>query len=153
MKLRTVLLILVSLIIFSLSSCSIIASNEGNEDVRFTGTWCIVPNEPENVNFGVGLKFSSDGTMQFTGYGMLDASEVSGKVEQTSGQTSVEINELEKAFTTFSKLYSATYNVIDDKTVKVTMSSLGLASESELIAYSFEQDILIFNGTKYKRIS
>lgn len=127
---KTLVILLVVIMIFSLASCS------GNKKA-IIGTWELVDKETE-TEYGMGIEFTKDGKLR---YGLAD--------DSLSGLGS----EWEEAMEGLEALMSIEYKVKSDTEMEITVSAfLGLGEETTIVPYTLDGDTLVFDGAEYKRV-
>ena len=107
----------------------------GGNQKALVGTWEIT--DDAGSAYGWGIRFDQDGTFFFAA-GAEDNDE-----------------ELEEAFAAMQVLYTIEYKVKSDTELELTQKLLGGlgGKETTSVAYSFQGDTLIFDGTAYTRVN
>ena len=129
MKRRMFALTLAVLLALSAAGCG------GGNQKALVGTWEIT--DDAGSAYGWGIRFDQDGTFFF-------AAGAEGNDE-----------ELEEAFAAMQVLYTIEYKVKSDTELELTQKLLGGlgGKETTSVAYSFQGDTLIFDGTAYTRVN
>ena len=129
MKRRMFALTLAVLLALSAAGCG------GGNQKALVGTWEIT--DDAGSAYGWGIRFDQDGTFFF-------AAGAEGNDE-----------ELEEAFAAMQVLYTIEYKVKSDTELELTQKLLGGlgGKETTSVAYSFQGDTLIFDGTANTRVN
>ncbi|MBQ3257740.1 MAG: hypothetical protein IJA67_10030 [Oscillospiraceae bacterium] len=126
-------LMLVLVMVFALVSCG---GSKNEKDI--VGVWKLVDTETE-TEYGLGIEFTDDGKLR---YGLTaDVFEAIGG------------DDAEDVMDGLDLLMSIEYKIKSDTEMEITMKALlGLAKETETIAYELNGDTLKFDGVEYTRV-
>ena len=126
-------MVLVLVMVFALASCGG-SKNEKN----IVGVWKLVDTETE-TEYGLGIEFTKDGKLR---YGLTE------EVFEAIGG-----GDAEDVMDGLNLLMSIEYELKSDTEMEITMKALlGLAKETETIAYELNGDTLKFDGLEYIRV-
>lgn len=126
-------MVLVLVMVFALASCGG-SKNEKN----IVGVWKLVDTETE-TEYGLGIEFTDDGKLR---YGLTE------EVFEAIGG-----GDAEDVMDGLDLLMSFEYEIKSDTEMEITMKALlGLAKETETIAYELNGDTLKFDGVEYIRV-
>ena len=126
-------MVLVLVMVFALASCGG-SKNEKN----IVGVWKLVDTETE-TEYGLGIEFTKDGKLR---YGLTE------EVFEAIGG-----GDAEDVMDGLDLLMSIEYEIKSDTEMEITMKALlGLAKETETIAYELNGDTLKFDGVEYPRV-
>ena len=126
-------MVLVLVMVFALASCGG-SKNEKN----IVGVWKLVDTETE-TEYGLGIEFTKDGKLR---YGLTE------EVFEAIGG-----GDAEDVMDGLDLLMSIEYELKSDTEMEITMKALlGLAKETETIAYELNGDTLKFDGLEYIRV-
>lgn len=130
-KIFAIALALVMLL--SLTACG------GNQNEKnIVGVWRLVDTETE-TEYGLGIEFTEDGKLR---YGLTE-----DVFEAIGG------DDAEDVMDGLDLLVSIEYEIKSDTEMEITVKALlGLAKESETIAYELNGDTLKFDGAEYTRV-
>ena len=126
-------MVLVLVTVFALASCGA-SENEKN----IVGVWKLVDTETE-TEYGLGIEFTKDGKLR---YGLTE------EVFSAIGG-----DDAEDVMDGLDLLMSIEYEIKSDTEMEITVKALlGLAKESETVAYELNGDTLKFDGVEYTRV-
>ena len=118
-------ILLAAMLLLSLTACG------GGNEQSIVGTWKLV-NAEEETDYGLQIEFTKKGELI---YGATEDELAEGMLDGLDALVNIE------------------YKILSDTEMELTVSAfLGLASESDTVAYRLDGDTLEFDGATYTRI-